>query len=186
VRVYEAQSLGALTVLIASLVVYGTSFLPDCRPFPESFLPWGNQGSGTMAVEVIGSRGADGIYFVPERMPVATIVGVTGIEGTIEHTGEAVPDNTAITISAEGGSLKINDMPSVRRLSLGLPIDLNRASAVELLQVPGIGDSLANQIVQLRQTKGHFTSLLDLKSVPGVKEKKLNNLKKYLSVKSIP
>jgi competence protein ComEA len=139
-----------------------------------------------MAAEVTGSLGADGIYFLPERMPIATILGVTGIEGTIEPTGAAVSDGTAITISAEEGVLKISDMPAVRRLALGLPIDLNHVSAEELSRVPGIGDRLAAQIVQLRQTQGKFNSLSNLKTVPGVKEKKLNNLKKYLSVRSVP
>jgi competence ComEA-like helix-hairpin-helix protein len=186
VRVCDAQSLGALTVLIASLAVYGTSFLPDCRPLPELSLPWGNQGLGMMAAEVIGSRGTDGIYFVPESMPIATILGFTGIEGTIEPAGAAVSDGTAITISAEGGVLKISDMSAVRRLALGLPIDLNRASAEELSRVPGIGGKLAAQIVQLRQTQGKFKYLSYLKTVPGVKDKKLITLKKYLLVRSVP
>jgi competence ComEA-like helix-hairpin-helix protein len=184
--VSEAQNLGALTVLITSLAVYGASFLSDCRPLPESFLPWGNQGPDMMAVEVTGSRGGDGIYFLPESMPIATILDVTGIEIKIEPTSAAVSDGTAITISADGGVLKISDMPAVRRLALGLPIDLNRASAEELSRVPGIGDRLASQIAQLRQRQGQFKSLSDLKTVPGIKEKKMISLKKYLFVGSFP
>jgi competence protein ComEA len=186
VRVTEAQNLGALIALIASLAVYGASFISDYRPFPESSLPRGNQGPGMIAAEVTGSQDADGIYFLPESMPILTILDVTGVEGTIESTGAVVSDSTAITISAEGGVLKIGDMPAVRRLALGLPIDLDRASAEELSRVPGIGDKLAAHIVQLRQIHGKFKSLLDLKAIPGIKEKKLINLEKYLFVRSAP
>jgi len=56
-------------------------------------------------------------------------------------------------------------MPAVRRLALGMPIDLNRASAEELSQVPGIGEKLAVQIVQLRQMRRQFESVSDLMAV---------------------
>ena len=82
--------------------------------------------------------------------------------------------------------LKISAMPTVRRLALGMPIDLNHASAEELSQVPGIGEKLAIQIVQLRQLRRQFESVSDLMAVQGIKEKKLNNLKKYLTVKPTP
>jgi len=67
-----------------------------------------------------------------------------------------------------------------------MPIDLNHASAEELSQVPGIGEKLAIQIVQLRQLRRQFESVSDLMAVQGIKEKKLNNLKKYLTVKPVP
>ena len=78
--------------------------------------------------------------------------------------------------------LKISDMSSVTRLALGLPVDINRATEEELTLVPGIGESLAYQIVQLRNLRGEFERLADLKAVPGIKEKKLQNLEKYLFV----
>ena len=58
-----------------------------------------------------------------------------------------------LSLSA-GGVLTIGDMPAVRRLALGLPIDLNRASAEDLSLVPGIGERMAIEIVQRRQTDG--------------------------------
>ena len=77
-RVREAQNLGALMILVASLVVYGGSLLIDRYPLPETSLPWGNQGPGMIAAEVTGSKGADGVYFLPESMTIATILKVIG------------------------------------------------------------------------------------------------------------
>ena len=89
---------------------------------------------------------------------------------------------SALSVSAAEGTLKITDMPSVTRLALGLPIDINRATEEELSLVPGIGESLANQIVHLRQLRGKFGGLEELTAVPGIKERKLRTLEKYLSV----
>ena len=185
-RVRETQDLGALVILVASLVAYGGSLLIDRDPLPETSLPWGSQGPGMIAAEVSGSKGADGVYFLPENMTIATVLKVVGIEGKTEPADESLSADAAYTICVEDGMLKINAMPTVRRLALGMPIDLNRASAEELSQVPGIGEKLAIQIVQLRQLRRQFESVSDLMAVQGIKEKKLNNLKKYLTVKPTP
>ena len=60
-------------------------------------------------------------------------------------------------------------------------IDLNTASAQELETLPGIGPTLANAIVQYRAQQ-RFASVDDLNSVPGIGEKKLNDIRPHVSV----
>jgi competence ComEA-like helix-hairpin-helix protein len=188
-QVREGQRLGALTVMIASLAVYVGVFIHDHRPLPVLPLPWGDQGPGMIAVEVTGKRGADGIYFFPETTAFTQLNKITGYEVKGENSGFADAlrsAGSALSVSAAEGMLKITDMPSVTRLALGLPIDLNRATKEELSLIPGIGEKLADQIVQMRQLRGKFERLADLTAVPGIKEKKLRNLEQYLSVGPIP
>lgn len=185
-HVRETQRLGALTILIASIAVYGGSLLKAHYPNPEISLPWANQGPGMVAMEIAGSTGADGVYFVPERTSLATILKAIGIAGEIEPAGADYTAGSAYTVSVDGSGLKIGDMPATRRIALGLPIDLNRASEEDLALVPGIGDRLAAQIVQLRQTRRKFESVSDLAAVRGIKEKKLRSLMKYLMVRPVP
>jgi competence protein ComEA len=184
-RVCERQDLGALTVLIVSLAFYGGAVFHDRQSLPELALPWGNQEPGMMAADITGSRGADGIYFVPKGMDIANILNIIGVEGKIDAPGFAMSDRIAIAISATGAALTICDMPAITRLALGLPIDLNRASVEDLSQVPGIGKKMAIEIVQ-RRTVGKFAALSDLTSVTGIKEKKLIGLKKHLTIGSTP
>ncbi len=128
-----------------------------------------------IAVEVTGKRGAEGIYFFPKATALIQLNKITGYEVSEESSGFAEAwrsAGSALSVSAAGGMLKIRDMPSVTRLALGLPIDLNRATEEELSLVPGIGETLADQIVQLRQLRGKFEGLADLTAVPGIKEKK--------------
>lgn len=188
-KVREGQRVGALTVLIASLAVYGGILFHDRHPFPDSPLPWGDQRSGRIAVEVTGSRGADGIYFLPETSAVTELSKITGIDAPTVRGGLAkarFSSVSAISVSAEGEALKITELSAVKTLALGLPIDLNRASEEELMLVPGIGEKMAAQIVQSRRLRGKFEGLADLTAIAGIKERKIRDLEKYLTVGPLP
>lgn len=66
------------------------------------------------------------------------------------------------------------------------PINLNTASAAELEQVPGIGPSTAAKILQMRKSYGAFKSVNDLLAVKGIGEKRLDKMRKYLTVNKPP
>jgi hypothetical protein len=183
-QVLEGQRLGALTILIASLGVYGGDLLCRQRPIEELSLPWVNQGPGTMAAEVTGSRAADGIYFLPQGTVIARIPRIIGVEGRIDDAFFVLPGGSAISITSLGGVLTIGDMPAMRRLALGVPIDVNHASVEDLSLVPGIGERMAIEIIRRRQAVGKFEVLSDLTDVPGIKDRKLNGVKKFLTVES--
>ncbi|HBB18430.1 MAG TPA: hypothetical protein DCZ97_16055 [Syntrophus sp. (in: bacteria)] len=187
--VREGQRAGGLTILIVSTAVYGVSLFYHSHPRPDSPLPWGDQVSGRIAIEVAGNRGADGIYFIPEAKAAAELSKITGYDAPTVDGALAkarFSSASAILVFAEGGVLKIIEMPAVKKLALGLPIDLNRAGEEELALVPGIGERMAAQIVQLRQSRGRFARVADLTAVPGIKEKKLRDLEKYLTVGPLP
>jgi len=188
-NVREGQRVGELTLLIASLAVYGGLLLHDRHPVPASPMPWGDQGSGKIAIEVAGSRGADGIYFLPEATASAELSKITGNDAPMAHAGLAdarLSSASAFSVSTEGGALKTAELSAVKRLALGLPIDVNRATREELVLVPGIGEQTAARIVHIRELRGGFERLWDLTAVPGIKEKKLRNLEKYLAAGPMP
>ena len=65
-------------------------------------------------------------------------------------------------------------------------IDVNRATAAELVRVPGIGERLAQAIIDLREKRGSFTRLEDLLEVRGIGEKNLAVLGGHLTVAQTP
>jgi competence protein ComEA len=56
-------------------------------------------------------------------------------------------------------------------------VSLNSATAEQLDSLPGIGPSLAQQIIAYRQSKGPFTSIDQLADVPGIGAAKLEQLR---------
>lgn len=70
---------------------------------------------------------------------------------------------------------------SKRKLPPTQPIDINRASRHQLMQIPGIGEVMADRIIATRSEKP-FTSVEDLRRVPGIGKKKLEQLRPYVRV----
>lgn len=79
---------------------------------------------------------------------------------------------------AEGGSRE----GKVRAEDGSAPLDINRATAEELQRLPGIGPTLAAQIVRTRERRGSFASSEDLRAVPGIGPKKLDGIRDLITV----
>lgn len=60
------------------------------------------------------------------------------------------------------------------------PLNLNTASLAQLDALPGIGPSLASDIVGYRSMRGRFRSLDELREVAGIGEARLRRLKPLL------
>jgi competence ComEA-like helix-hairpin-helix protein len=62
------------------------------------------------------------------------------------------------------------------------PVNLNTANSEQLQQVPGIGPATADKILQMRKSYGSFKSVNDLMAIRGIGPKRLEKMKKYLTV----
>lgn len=61
-------------------------------------------------------------------------------------------------------------------------LDLNRATADDLLRLPGIGPALAGRILEARQARGDFGSVQDLRRVPGFGAMRIARLMPHVTV----
>src|SRR5215475_14348017 len=62
------------------------------------------------------------------------------------------------------------------------PINLNTATAAQLQEVPGIGPATADKILKMRKSYGPFKSVDDLRAIKGIGPKRLDKMRKYLTV----
>ena len=62
------------------------------------------------------------------------------------------------------------------------PVDVNTASVEQLMSVPGIGQVVAQRIVEFREKNGPYKSVDDLLKVQGIGEKSLAKLRDRISV----
>lgn len=72
------------------------------------------------------------------------------------------------------------EMSAYYKVTLGIPICLNKESVSGLIAVPGIGFALASGIVKERAEGGAFTELDELKKIPGVGDKLLEKIEPYI------
>ena len=62
-------------------------------------------------------------------------------------------------------------------------LNINTANSEQLQQLEGIGESIANSIIEYRETNGKFKELEDLKNVSGIGESKYNKIKDKICLK---
>lgn len=73
-------------------------------------------------------------------------------------------------------------MPAATRLAVGVPLDVNRATASELELLSGVGPKLAGAIVAERERRGGFRTVDELVLVKGIGPKTLTRLQPHLVV----
>ena len=61
-------------------------------------------------------------------------------------------------------------------------VDINSASVEELMSVKGIGQSIAQRIVEFREKNGPYKTVDELLKVQGIGEKSLAKIRESLSV----
>lgn len=70
----------------------------------------------------------------------------------------------------------------VSALVKSLRVNPNQADAQRLTAVPGVGEALAQAIVRFREEHGPFRRLPDLREVPGIGPKRLEDMLPYLTL----
>jgi len=61
-------------------------------------------------------------------------------------------------------------------------LNINKASAREFENLPGIGQKLAGAIIQFRDDHGHFEAPEQLKEVKGIGEKRFIAIEKFITI----
>ena len=179
--------LGSFTLLaITALLIFLTLPSRSLRDPGVREIPFAIERPGTVAVEIAGESGRNGIYFIPKGTPVPVLLDMAGITAA-DETGEAkrfgaIRSATTINLLPMFSRISVETMAAEKRLALGIAIDINRASLEELMLVPGIGEKTADRIVEDRRLNGTFRKLDELTRIKGIKEKRLEKFRRYLCI----
>ena len=65
-----------------------------------------------------------------------------------------------------------------------LVLNLNTATLEQLDALPGIGPVLAGRIIEFREKRGGFRRVEELLAIPGISERKWQELRKLVEVKA--
>ena len=181
------QVFGSFALLaITAIVIFIT--LPSGIPREpiDRDIPFAIEKPGTVAVEIAGESGRNGVYFIPKGTLLAGFLDMAGITAAgINAEPKRAPtlrSATTVTLTSSPPGISVDPMSADKRLALGIPIDLNRSSLEDLVLVPGIGEKTAEKIVEERGLNGTFGNIEELMRVKGIKEKRLERLRRYLCI----
>ena len=98
-------------------------------------------------------------------------------------------DGSPVLPSASGNETAVLSAESPRsgpltirqKYLLGKRVDINKASLLEISELPGISDEVAAAVVLERDRLGRFHSPMDLLGIKGIKEKRLQKILPFLS-----
>ncbi len=139
---------------------------------------------GTIAGNIISYRDEHGYFYSLEEL-----LNVDGIgDKKLEDIREFIFISPEIAAQADKSG---NPDEDTEKHDTGkdiqiLHIELNSATEEDLMQISGVGESLASAIVEYADTTG-FNSVSDLMNIDGIGEKRLENIAPYVYVeKSVP
>ena len=61
-------------------------------------------------------------------------------------------------------------------------MDINTATKIQLMELPGIGETIADRILDYRDQNGMFSATDELLNVDGIGEKKLLQIEPYIRI----
>jgi len=174
---FSRSQLGVVLLLGAALLLlyaWRAQVLFPPAPPPPGLMP-------LAFVEVTGKVAHPGVYSFPAPPTLGEVWRKAGAGGNLPDMDKKIASGSRVEVTTAGG-YRLAAMPGAKLLTLGLPIDLNRASAEDLAAVPGLGPTLAQRIVGYRQAHGPFKKMDDLEEVSGISPRNLPKLKAYLGL----
>lgn len=91
---------------------------------------------------------------------------------------EYIIENSGNNVLVENGkSSSTNSSKGV-----GGKVNINYANQTELETLPGIGPSLAQRIIEYRETNGEFEKIEDVQNVKGIGDSKYSNIKEKICI----
>ncbi|MBW2028389.1 MAG: helix-hairpin-helix domain-containing protein [Deltaproteobacteria bacterium] len=186
IRSKKNPSPGGILVL-ALVLLLGTGVRMLLRESPESAVLVHNPSY----VQVDGNIRFPGVYPFDTNRPTLQLLvkkagGLKGRKRDLEALRGDIPisHGTRITLlgSGEKEGFRRGEMDPFYKVSLGIPLSVNKASELDLIAVPGIGPRLADAIVRERARRGKFLSLQEIREIRGINQGIYRKVRPYLTL----
>lgn len=123
----------------------------------------------------VGSRISDGILAAGGMTDIADPNRI--------NLAAQLTDGTKVYVPSQGETLPNDVFNNGQTDAFTIPININLAGLEELCILPGIGSTKAQAIIDYRTTNGFFLEVSEILEVPGIGEVIYNQIKDMITVK---
>ena len=198
IALIKEEALGSQLVNSNKAII--TSSTPQALEEAAALASQNQTTTQKVPVYICGAVRVPGVYYLTENAIIDDVLKLCGgfleeADTTAINLASPIVANERIIVPKQGEVIQNTISPDVhtsvvQRTDAPLPqqtaqntlININRASASELITLPGIGEVKAQAIISYRETVKQFSSIEEIKNISGIGEKTFDKLKSLITV----
>ena len=184
---YKAYLMIVIVVLISAFSIVYQNYKDKSKLYINNNEIEVNKYENKIAVYITGEVNSPGVYYVDSEYRLNDLVNLCGgltenADVTDINLAEKLNDSDKIDIPKKTKNVyESTDNDEISDENNGL-ININKASKEELKSLNGIGETLANNIIEYRKNT-KFEIVEDILNVNGIGNSKYEAIKEYICVK---
>jgi competence protein ComEA len=182
------RALAGALLLAAALVVAGRYLAGagassgQARPAAQPLQAVEAAAPSALVVHVVGAVRRPGLYRLREGSRIADAVARAGgatrrADVPLVNLAAPVADGAQVVVPRRAPAGAAAAGSGGTAVAPGGPVHLNTATLEQLDELPGVGPSTAQKILDFREQHGAFTSIDELDAVPGIGPARLEQLR---------
>lgn len=135
-----------------------------------------------LVISLLGTQTAPVAFSLRDSVRTMSAVSTDSGKPAAEGERTAETDSEKLPLEEDAPVAEGEETVDVEKVREGETININTAGKRELMRLPGIGETYAERIIQKREEMGGFRSVEDIKNVDGIGEKRLEQMRPYLTL----
>ena len=163
--------------VLIGLLAGGIIWLAVSRPRGEAVTLLPTATPGSLTIYISGAVATPGVYTLPEGSRVDDALKAAG--GSLPGA-ELSNINLAVQLT-DGQQINIAGIIDTSHVNAGR-VNINTATVADLDNLPGIGPTTAQAIVDYRTQHGLFQAIQDIQNVPGIGPATYELIRDYINI----